>query len=82
MGKSSAVGTGVANVDPEFWDFALKYHEKEPFIANVVILLVATTPIILGVLYLISKQKQSQVDDRKNILHYQTLMTKIKGNKK
>jgi len=64
--------------DSSFWEFALKFHEKEPIIANIVILLVVSTPIVAMILRYLNQRKRSQVEDNKNIKHYAVLMEKVK----
>lgn len=77
-----AAGNEGAAIGSDFLGFALRYHSKEPIIANIVVILVVATPLILGILRYINKQKQSQVEENKNILHYSVLMEKVKKLKK
>jgi len=64
-----------------FWDVLLAYHDKEPLIANIVVLIIVSTPVLLGWFGVLKIKAQEQTKKNKNILAFK-LKVKDKGVKK
>jgi len=63
-----------------FWDVLLAYHDKEPLIANVAVLIIVSTPILLGWFGYLKAKAQEQTKKNRNILAYK-LKVKERGAK-
>lgn len=64
MAKNSGI-----DLQPIF-DFALKYHEEEPIIANIIVLSIPSIIALFVVLRHLDKKRNHQVQDKKNIMNY------------
>jgi len=66
----------------QFFDFAIKYHDKEPIIANIIALSVPAIIIILIIVNYLKHKRDSLVQDKQNIMNYKLKYEKIKSKNK